>query len=147
MYCLIVGDNLILSLFIKQEHSYIHYENPCSCRQPDQETFLRTHAQPQKRKLVFYSRPVVSRNMDEFEAYAPSEAVRRGILPEDEWEFIGIGLGNGTVPLQEGVTLRQTPRMNLKEYLCTAPQFVLTITFMALPHPSMLPFVWQTRVA
>ncbi len=92
MYCLIVGDNLILSLFIKQERSYIHYENACSCRQPDQETFLRTHAQPQKRKLVFCSRPVVSRNMDEFEAYAPSEAVRRGILPEDEREYIGIGL-------------------------------------------------------
>ncbi len=37
--------------------------------------------------------------------------------------------------------------MNLKEYLGTASQFVLAITFMALPHPSMLPFVWQARVA
>ncbi len=129
-----------ISGFSAQERSYIHYENACSCRLPDKETFLRIHAAAKKRKLVFYSRPVVNRNMYEFGAYALSEAVRRGILPESEWEFIGIGLGNGTVQLKEGVTLRQMPRMNLKEYLDTVPQFDLAITFMASPHPSMLPF-------
>ncbi|MFM6401440.1 MAG: hypothetical protein ACKPFF_32600, partial [Planktothrix sp.] len=54
--------------------------------------------------------------------------------------FYGVGMGSIEISLNEKITLRQLPRMNLKEYSEVISTFDIGLCLMASPHPSLLPF-------
>ena len=91
-------------------------------------------------RLAFYSRPVVHRNMFELGALALIEAFKSGVFDGQEWEFLGVGLGDTSVQLSGSRKLRQLDRMNLREYSSVISTFDVGLCLMASPHPSLLPF-------
>lgn len=116
-----------------------YFNNACSANLPPREDFLAAKRVPRKKRLAFYSRPVVDRNMFELAALVLSKAFERGILKAEDWDCYGMGLGEGVVRLADGLTTTTLPRMNLKEYLDVVPSFDVCLTLMASPHPSMIP--------
>lgn len=116
-----------------------YFNNACSSSLPQRQDFLAAKRLPRRKRLAFYSRPVVDRNMFELAALVLAKAFERGILNAEEWDCFGMGLGEGVVQLAEGLTTTTLPRMNLTEYLATVPSFDLCLTLMASPHPSMIP--------
>lgn len=122
-----------------KERATTYFNNACSANLPPRDEFLAAKRAPRKKRLAFYSRPVVDRNMFELAALVLAKAFERGILNAAEWDCYGMGLGEGVVQLAEGLTTTTLPRMNLKEYLDTVPSFDVCLTLMASPHPSMIP--------
>jgi hypothetical protein len=118
---------------------YIHFNNACAANLPSRQEFHRINSQKPKKRLVFYSRPIVDRNMFELTALALMTAYREGIFNADEWECIGMGLGEGTVELLPGVHSISLPRMTLAEYTEAVSGFDICLTLMASPHPSLIP--------
>lgn len=92
-----------------------------------------------KKRFVFYSRPAVNRNMFEMAALALIDAYKKGAFDDGEWEFYGMGIGNTTVQLADGVEVTQLPRMPLDEYEAITKTFDLCLTLMSSPHPSLIP--------
>ncbi|WP_139110663.1 hypothetical protein [Acidithiobacillus thiooxidans] len=123
----------------KRELYYIFFNNACSAKLLSKEEFFKINKTKNKRKLVFYSRPIVNRNMFELTALAIAEAFNRGILDPDKWDCIGMGLGDAKVQMESGITSTVLPRMNLKEYIDKVAEFDICVTLMASPHPSMIP--------
>lgn len=120
---------------------YAYFNNACSCLLPEREQFFSQKNQiATKRRLAFYCRPPVNRNMFELGALTLCEAVRSKVLDPSQWEFYGIGLGDAVIDLDTDVELKQLPRMNLKDYQNFISSFDLGLCLMASPHPSLLPF-------
>lgn len=119
--------------------NYTYFNNACASYIPDRADFL-SRSKSRTRKLVFYSRPVVHRNMFELGAMSIIEAFRSQVFKRHEWEFIGIGLGSATIKLDQNSEMKQMQRMNLKEYQQIISTFDIGLTLMASPHPSLLPF-------
>lgn len=117
----------------------IVFNNACAANLLSKEAFLRRHANKKKKKLVFYSRPVVDRNMFQLAAVALVTAYQKGIFNPEEWECIGMGLGDADVELLEGVRSTTLPRMTLREYTEKMTEFDVCLTLMASPHPSLIP--------
>lgn len=116
-----------------------HFDNASAASLPSKSHFMLTHKLKPKRKLVFYSRPVVDRNMFELTALALATAYHQGVIKPDEWECIGMGLGEGRLQLLPNVQSFTLPRMSLAEYSATLPAFDVCLTLMASPHPSLIP--------
>lgn len=116
----------------------LSFDNAYSSSIYDYDTFMREKSLG-KRRFVFYSRPVVNRNMFELAALALIDAYRKGAFGDGEWEFYGMGIGNASVYLADGVQVRQLPRMPLEEYRDVTKTFDLCLTLMASPHPSLIP--------
>ncbi|WP_017907092.1 hypothetical protein [Pseudomonas asplenii] len=114
------------------------FDNACSSSIYAQEEF---HAQKRngRRRFVFYSRPAVNRNMFEMAALALIDAFKKGAFDVGDWEFYGMGIGNASVRLAEGVEVVQLPRMPLDEYEAVTKTFDLCLTLMSSPHPSLIP--------
>lgn len=117
----------------------IFFNNACSAKLLSKEEFFEINRGKNKKKLVFYSRPIVNRNMFELTALAVAEAFNRGILDTDKWDCVGMGLGDAKVEMDNGVTSIALPRMNLEEYINKVAEFDVCVTLMASPHPSMIP--------
>ncbi len=115
------------------------FNNACSANLPAHDDFFRINSNKPKKKLVFYSRPVVDRNMFELTALALTNAFREGVFDSEEWDCIGMGLGEGTIQLLPEVSSVSLPRMNLAEYLEAVSGFDVCLTLMASPHPSLIP--------
>lgn len=116
----------------------ISFDNAYSSSIYTEKQFLIEKAS-RKKRCVFYSRPAVNRNMFELAALALIDAYKKGVFAEEEWEFYGMGIGNTTVKLSEGVEIKQLPRMPLNEYKEITKTFDLCLTLMASPHPSLIP--------
>lgn len=117
----------------------ISFNNACAATLHDREVFLARNTAKPKRKLVFYSRPTVDRNMFHLAALALITAYRRGIFDPSGWDCIGMGLGSATLELAPGVTSTSLPRMTLKDYTATVAEFDVCLSLMASPHPSLVP--------
>jgi hypothetical protein len=124
----------------KNKRQSIFFNNACSSNLPSLWHFKDMINQQRKKKLVFYSRPVVNRNMYELGALVLIRAVTTGILPENEWDFYGMGLGDAKLELSKGIFLEQLPRMSLEEYIKSVSGYDLCLSLMASPHPSLVPF-------
>lgn len=116
----------------------INFDNAYSSSIYDEKQFLIEKASTKKR-FVFYSRPAVNRNMFEMAALALIDAYKKGAFANSEWEFYGMGIGNTTVQLIDGVEVKQLPRMPLNEYEEITKTFDLCLTLMSSPHPSLIP--------
>ena len=77
--------------------------------------------------------------MFELTALALTTAYRLGIFDPDEWDCVGMGLGEGVVELLPGVRSVSLPRMDLSQYIEEVAGFDICLTLMASPHPSMIP--------
>jgi len=115
------------------------FNNACAANLLGKQDFLARHAGKRRKKLVFYSRPVVDRNMFQLAALALVTAFQEGIFTPEEWECIGMGLGDADVELLEGVRSTTLPRMTLREYTEKMTEFDVCLTLMASPHPSLIP--------
>lgn len=117
----------------------ISFDNACSASLAPREEFLATNRAKPKQKLVFYSRPIVDRNMFTLAALSLVTAYEQGVFDPQRWECIGMGLGNASVELLPGLLSTSLPRMTLREYEHTVGQFDVCLTLMASPHPSLIP--------
>lgn len=117
----------------------IHFNNACAANLMGREEFFRVHGQKEKKRLVFYSRPVVDRNMFELTAKAILAAFKEGIFNHSEWDCIGMGLGECTLKFDDENQSVCMPRMNLTEYIQSVASFDICLTLMASPHPSLIP--------
>jgi len=120
---------------------YVFFNNASSPSQISEKDFLEKKNTLTK-KLVFYSRPTVERNMFLLGASSLLESYRREIFQASKhnWEFYGMGIGNVEIFLDNKTVLRQVPRMTLKEYQERMSDFDVCLTLMASPHPSIVPF-------
>ena len=126
-----------IGIFAEKTATYTHFNNACASYLPSEAEF---EMEPLTRRLAFYSRPTVNRNMFELGALTLIESYRQGVFSNGNWEFYGVGIGDVTIQLAEGVTVRQMPRMTLKEYQSAIANFDVGLCLMASPHPSLLPF-------
>jgi hypothetical protein len=122
-----------------RELPVIHFNNACAANLMERDEFFQVHNQKAKKRLVFYSRPVVDRNMFELTAKAILAAYKEGIFNHDEWDCIGMGLGECTLKFDEENQSVCMPRMNLTEYIRSVASFDICLTLMASPHPSLIP--------
>jgi len=137
----------LMDLFIKRDIGGFRtrelrgtfFNNACSSTLLDHDRFVELNEAKTKKSLVFYSRPVVDRNMFELTALALIEAYRQGIFNPAEWDCIGMGLGEGEVELAPSVHSIHLPRMPLAEYIEAVSNFDVCLTLMASPHPSLIP--------
>ena len=128
-----------IGTFGKKPPRHIAFNNACARFLPSKAAFVLRPVETYK--LAFYCRPQVQRNMFELGALALCEAYARGIFDGGKaWEFYGIGLGEVTINIAEGVSLKQMKRMNLSDYQKAIGDFDLGVCLMASPHPSLLPF-------
>lgn len=117
----------------------IHFDNACSSNLLPREEFMALNAGKSLRSLVFYSRPVVDRNMFELTALTLHRAFASGLFDAAAWDCIGMGLGDGVVDLGNGRVSRLLPRMSLKDYHRAVAGFDICLSLMASPHPSLVP--------
>jgi hypothetical protein len=129
-----------IGVFGGQGTDYAFFNNACSSVLQTREAFISSHQSHAPRRLAFYSRPVVHRNMFELAALALCTAYQEGVFASGQWEFIGIGLGDPVVRLGPNVELKQMRRMNLREYQNSISTFDVGLCLMASSHPSLLPF-------
>lgn len=129
-----------IGAFGRENVDSTYFNNACASALPPKEEFISSRRQGKKKRLAFYSRPPVHRNMFELGALALILAVQEGVFPKDEWEFVGIGLGEATIELSEGLHMKQMERMNLREYQNVISTFDIGFCLMASSHPSLLPF-------
>jgi hypothetical protein len=129
-----------IGVFGLQGTDYLYFNNACSSALQPQEEFVASRRSDQPRRLAFYSRPAVHRNMFELGALALCSAYQQGVFASQKWEFIGIGLGQVTIRLAPGVELKQMERMHLREYQNVISTFDVGLCLMASSHPSLLPF-------
>jgi hypothetical protein len=125
-------------------HKSVFFNNACAARQVTKEEFLQAHANKGNKRLLFYSRPEVDRNMFELTILALMLAYKEGII-DNGWDVFSIGLGSDLVIelnnfVDSHAFVNTVPRMTLHEY----EDFILStdvcLTLMASPHPSLLPF-------
>jgi len=146
-YHAIFSSESLMDFFVKNDvggiksrglqHAF--FNNACSSNLLPEEIFIQRNREKGKKKIVFYSRPVVDRNMFELTALALATAFRTGIFDPDEWDCVGMGLGEGVVELLPGVRSVSLPRMDLSKYIEEVASFDICLTLMASPHPSMIP--------
>ena len=118
----------------------VWFNNACAADLPDKKKFVAAKGLP-VRRLAFYCRPAVNRNMFELGAASLIKAWEAGVFRGCEvWEMYGIGIGNVEIELADGVTLKQLPRMSLAEYERSIINFDICLSLMASPHPSIPPF-------
>jgi hypothetical protein len=117
----------------------ISFDNACAARLASREDFVaRCRSRPRKR-VAFYSRPAVDRNMFTLAALAMISAWERGIFTPGEWDCVGMGLGNAELELLGGVRSVSLPRMDLRQYGEAIGDFDVCLSLMASPHPSLVP--------
>lgn len=129
-----------VGIFAREGTRYTFFNNACSSVLKPKDEFIASRGAGKKKRLAFYSRPPVDRNMFDLGALALCTAVEQGVFPQDEWEFIGIGLGEATIRLAPDTDMKQMERMNLREYQEVISTFDIGFCLMASSHPSLLPF-------
>jgi hypothetical protein len=146
-YCALFSTEMLKTFFLSSDVGGIRsrglpnvfFNNACSSHLSNWEDFARLHAAKEKRRLVFYCRPNVHRNMFELAALAVATAFRSGILSPDKWECVAIGLGDATLEIGNGQRVSLQPRMSLREYIAATESFDVCLSLMASPHPSLVP--------
>lgn len=117
----------------------IHFDNACTSNLLPRDEFFALNERKTTRSLVFYSRPIVDRNMFELTALTLHRAFASKLFDAEEWDCIGMGLGDGVVDLANRRVSRLLPRMSLKDYHRAVAGFDICLTLMASPHPSLIP--------
>lgn len=147
-YCALFSSQALQDFFLKKQigifgregTNYTFFNNACSSVLKPKDEFVAVRKAGAKKRLAFYSRPPVDRNMFELGALALCTAVQQEVFDGGDWEFVGIGLGEAIIKLGPEVAMKQMERMNLREYQEVISTFDVGFCLMASPHPSLLPF-------
>ena len=92
-----------------------------------------------KKKFVFYGRPHRKRNCFELGIEVIAQAVEKGILSTDEWDFYSVGASEGKIKINNDLSIYALPFMSVSEYKKIIYQYDLALSLMMSPHPSMVP--------
>ncbi|RYZ91141.1 MAG: glycosyltransferase [Proteobacteria bacterium] len=92
-----------------------------------------------KRRLFFYGRPSVARNLFSTGVQALSRAVKAGILNANDWEFVSAGEMHDAVELDTGVYMKSIGKMSYQEYADILKEIDIGMSLMLSPHPSYPP--------
>jgi hypothetical protein len=92
-----------------------------------------------KRRLFFYGREGITRNMYPLGVLALAEAVAKGILDPGEWEVVSAGQPHAPVNLGKGMVLRSVGKMSLTDYAKFLSEVDIGVSLMLSPHPSYPP--------
>lgn len=100
----------------------------------------RRKRQPtEKRRLFFYGRPSVARNLFPIGIQALARAVEDGVLPPDQWEFVTGGEPHAPLTLADKAILRPLGKMPLETYAELLTSTDIGLSLMLSPHPSYPP--------
>lgn len=129
-----------IGIFEREDTARNHlcFDNPIPRFNPD---LVRTrHAR--RKKLLFYVRPQIERNLFELGFLALTRAIEEGVFLKGSWEFHGIGIQStmkhyGRLPNGERLVI--FPPVEYKEYLRILPQYDVGLGLMLSPHPSLVP--------
>lgn len=92
-----------------------------------------------KRKLFFYGRPSVARNLFSTGIQALSKAVKDRVFNPGEWEFISAGEMHDPVELEKGVYINSLGKISYQEYADILKEIDIGMSLMLSPHPSYPP--------
>ena len=92
-----------------------------------------------KKKLFFYARPNVARNMYYLGLQALVKAFEDNILDLNEWEIFFAGGETPELEIVKKLNSKNLGKMNLREYGKFAANVDLAISLMMAPHPSYPP--------
>jgi hypothetical protein len=92
-----------------------------------------------KRRLFFYGRPSVSRNLFATGVIALARAIEDGVFNPDEWEFISAGEQHDPVRLKKGVYLNSLGKISYEAYAELLKNIDIGLSLMLSPHPSYPP--------
>lgn len=92
-----------------------------------------------KKNFFFYARPNHARNLYWRGLEVIDNAMRQGILAENEWEFNFVGHNLEPIQLPNGVRPRIWSHMSWTEYAKLVAQMDLGLSLMDTPHPSYPP--------
>lgn len=92
-----------------------------------------------KRRLLFYSRPKNLRNLFWRGSEAICQAIERGVLEPDAWEFYFVGKDTPKFSLPRGATSHVVEGMNWSQYQRFVGTMDAALVLMDTPHPSYPP--------
>jgi hypothetical protein len=92
-----------------------------------------------RKRFFFYARPANFRNLFVRGIASINEALGRGILDPDEWEFLFVGRGIPPVSLANGVVPTRAEDLPWPAYAELIRSVDLGLSLVATPHPSYPP--------
>lgn len=92
-----------------------------------------------KRKFFFYARPNNPRNLFAFGSAVIVEAVRRGVLPLENWEILFVGKDIPEIELRDGFQPTRVENLRWSEYAELIGTIDVGLSLMYTPHPSYPP--------
>lgn len=92
-----------------------------------------------KKKLFFYGRPSVARNLFATGVLGIARAVDDGLFQPDDWEFISAGEHHDPIDLGKGACLVSMGKISYSEYASLLRDVDLGVSLMLSPHPSYPP--------
>jgi hypothetical protein len=92
-----------------------------------------------KKRLFFYGRPSVARNLFATGVIALARSIQEGIFDPNEWEFISAGEPHDPIKLQKGVYLTSIGKIPFEEYAELLKTIDVGLSLMLSPHPSYPP--------
>jgi GT2 family glycosyltransferase len=98
-----------------------------------------TLPQNRKKRLFFYGRPSVARNLFATGVIALARAIDEGIIDPEEWEFISAGEPHDPVKLRKGVYLTSLGKISYQAYADLLKNIDIGLSLMLSPHPSYPP--------
>lgn len=101
----------------------------------------------EKKRLFFYGRENITRNLFPIGVLAINEAINRGIINPEEWEFRSAGQWHPPVRFTKGGELHSAGKMSLDDYAKFLSETDIGLSLMLSPHPSYPPLEIATAGA
>jgi GT2 family glycosyltransferase len=99
----------------------------------------RRKAPGEKRRLFFYGREEIERNLFPTGVVALADAIDQGVLDPKEWEFVSAGQPHAPINLARGAALVSVGKMSLTDYAKFLSTVDVGLSLMLSPHPSYPP--------
>lgn len=93
----------------------------------------------EKRRVFFYGREGIARNLFPIGIAAMADAIEHGVFDPNEWEFVSAGQSHQPIHLAKGAVLRSVGKMSLTEYAKFLSETEIGLSLMLSPHPSYPP--------
>lgn len=93
----------------------------------------------EKRRLFFYGREAITRNLFPIGINGLAQAIEEGIFDPAEWEFVSAGQPHAPVHLAKGAHLKSVGKLTLQNYAKLLSETEIGLSLMLSPHPSYPP--------
>ena len=99
----------------------------------------RASRQGDKKRLLFYARPGVARNLFSMGVIVIKQALEKGLIDPSRWEIVSAGQYHDPIDLSDSLTLKSIGKVSLEEYAELLSRTDLGLSLMLSPHPSYPP--------